>query len=143
MAARAAAGWKISMTTMRPPQQGDVDPMMVRFLCFFDLSRRWRNESLTRAPAIDLTAGAGEEAVAADTVEALRKNMKQEAAGELVRAARQSGLTICPVARLDLRRPILAERGDWHGMDRDPALRRGLQCNPVRSARARRSRLRP
>jgi len=44
------------------------------------LSRRWRTEQLAGTRDLGLAAGAGEEAVVADAVEALRQHVEQEAA---------------------------------------------------------------
>ncbi|MGO9998579.1 MAG: hypothetical protein ACLPKW_12670 [Acetobacteraceae bacterium] len=48
-----------------------------------DLSRRWRNEQLPGTRDVGRAVSGGGEAVVADTMEALRQNMEQEAADEL------------------------------------------------------------
>jgi hypothetical protein len=56
---------------------------------FFGLSRRRHREQLPGKGDIGLAAGAGEQAVVTDPVEALRQNMEQEATDELVGAERR------------------------------------------------------
>ena len=47
-----------------------------------DLSRLWREEQFAGARDIGLAAGAGEQAVVADTMETFRQNVEQEAADD-------------------------------------------------------------
>ena len=64
----------------------------------FDLSWCGRSEQLPGACDIGLAAGAGEQAVMTDAVEALRQNVEQEAANELVRAERHGALAVGAIA---------------------------------------------
>ena len=69
---------------------------------FRDLGRRRSNEQLASTRDIGLAAGAGDEAVVADTAEALRKNVEQEAADELVGVERHGALTVGNVTAIVL-----------------------------------------
>src|SRR5882672_7508504 len=61
---------------------------------FFGLGRCRHREQLPGKGDIGLAAGAGEQAVVTDTVEALRQNMKQEATDERVGAERHRALAV-------------------------------------------------
>src|SRR5579864_4523477 len=60
------------------------------------LDRRWvgHSEQLASTRDVGLAASAGEEAVVTDAMEALRKNVEQEAADELVGAERHDALAV-------------------------------------------------
>src|SRR5260221_5109369 len=74
---------------------------------FFGLGRCRHREQLPGKRDIGLAAGAGEQAVVTDTVEALRQNMKQEATDELVGAERHGALAVGTVAAI-----VLVAKGD-------------------------------
>jgi len=88
---------------------------------FFSLSRCRHREQLPGKGDIGLAAGAGEQAVVTDTVEALRQNMKQEATDELVGAERHGALAVGTIAAI-----VLVAKGDAGLVERDqPAVRDG------------------
>jgi len=88
---------------------------------FFGLGRCRHREQLPGKGDIGLAAGAGEQAVVTDTVEALRQNMKQEATDELVGAERHGALAVGTVAAI-----VLVAKGDAGLVERDePAVRDG------------------
>ena len=68
-----AARWKISMMTIRPPQQGHGGRGSGSGVVVFDLRWCGRSEQLPGTRDIGLAAGAGEQAVVTDAVEALRQ----------------------------------------------------------------------
>ena len=79
--------------------------------------RRWcgHSEQLPGTRDIDLAASAGEEAVVTDAMEALRKNVEQEAADEFVRAQCHGALAIEAIAAIILvaeRDTMFVERDD-------------------------------
>jgi hypothetical protein len=102
-----AAGWKISTLTIRPPQQGHGGQGCGSGAVFWC----WRSEQFPGTREICLAASAGKNAIVTDAVEALRQNVEQEAADELIRAelgfpqfrrrGRESG-TLDLAARLQL-----------------------------------------
>ena len=63
-----------------------------------DLSARRRIEQCASAGDIVFAAGAGEEAIVTDAMEALRQNVEQDAANEFVGADRHGALAVCGVA---------------------------------------------
>src|SRR5215469_11163511 len=70
---------------------------------------------------IVFAAGAGEEAVMADAVEALRQNMEQEAADEFVRTERHDALAVGAIAAIVL----VAERDTGLVERHEPMVRDG------------------
>ena len=74
------------------PHAGRADADPAAEWCLRARSGCGRSEQLPGACDIGLAAGAGEQAVMTDAVEALRQNVEQEAANELVRAERHGAL---------------------------------------------------
>jgi hypothetical protein len=79
-----------------------------------DLSGRWRNEKLPGTRDIDLAADAVEQTVMMDAVEALRRNVKQEAAHELIGAERHNALAAGAITAI-----VLVAEGDSVLVKRD------------------------
>jgi len=87
------------------------------------LDRRWcgHSEQLPSTRDIGLAASAGEEAVVTDAMEALWKNVEQEAADELAGAERHDALAVRTIAAV-----ILVAEGDTTLVERDqPTVRDG------------------
>ena len=93
------------------------------------LGRCRHREQLPGKRDIGLTAGAGEQAVVTDTVEALRQHMEQEATDELVGAERHGALVVDTVASI-----VLVAEGDAGLVEREYASAEGrlvLNGTPV------------
>ena len=73
------------MMTIRPPQQGHGGRRSGGDAASSTSTWCGRSEQLPGTRDIGFAAGAGEEAVVTDAVEALRQNVEQEAADEFVR----------------------------------------------------------
>ena len=85
--------------------------------------RRWRghSEQLPSTRDVGLAAGAGEKAVVTDAVEALRKDVEQEAADEFIGAQCHAALSVGAVTAI-----ILVAEGDAVLVERDqPTVRDG------------------
>ncbi|VVB42575.1 hypothetical protein RHAL1_00266 [Beijerinckiaceae bacterium RH AL1] len=88
---------KVSMIVIRPPQQGQHWPRIGLLDRLGTLCERWRREQLSGAREIGLAAGACEQAVVADAMEALGQE-QEEAADELVDPKRHGAVAIGAVA---------------------------------------------
>jgi len=75
---------------------------------------RWHRKQSPGAGDVGLAAGAGEQAVVADAMEALRQNVEQEAPDEFIGAERHHTITVSAVAAI-----ILVAEGHAVFIERD------------------------
>ena len=92
---------------------------------------RWHRKQSPGAGDVGLAAGAGEQAVVADAMEALRQNVEQEAPDEFIRAERHCAIAFGAVTAI-----VLVAEGHAAFVARDqPAVRDGNAMRVARMAR--------